>query len=62
MPADEAPAVGGGLHGATTPESELLSIKCPICREETKAASLNSLRKNFALIEMFKLFTSVLSR
>ena len=29
-------------------------MKCPICREITISPSLNSLRKNYSLIELFK--------
>ena len=30
-------------------------MKCPQCREVTKAESLNSLRKNFPLLDLLKL-------
>ena len=36
-------------------------VKCPSCRETTKAESLNSLRKNYQLIDMLKMHKAVTS-
>lgn len=33
-------------------------VKCPSCRELTRAVSLNSIRKNFQLLDLLKLYKS----
>ena len=53
---ESADARGGARIQVLEPS---VVVKCPQCRETTQAASLNSLRKNYQLIDMLKLFETV---
>ena len=44
-----------GQPNAAPQRDDSLHVKCPQCREVTKAESLNSLRKNFPLLDLLKL-------
>ena len=39
----------------------MVVVKCPSCRDTTKAESLNSLRKNYQLIDMVKMHKTISS-
>lgn len=58
---DDSLVGGSGPENGPPASTQDVVVKCPSCRETTKAASLNSLRKNYQLIDMLKMHRSVTS-
>lgn len=60
---DESLVAAGGEAAAAARQAAAVRdpvvVKCPSCRETTKAESLNSLRKNYQLMDMLKLHKTV---
>ena len=58
-PDESLVVAANGPRATIQNKCEPVVVKCPSCRETTKAESLNSLRKNYQLVDMLKMHRQV---